>query len=159
MVLEKQALLLQILRRLASPLVAILVLACIISAVVGDVENAVIIAAIVVLSTVIESVQTHRSHLAAAALQVVAQTATVFRDGRCREVPRRELVPDDVDPALGGRHGARRRLAARREGPPCERGGADRRVAAGRENAGASTPRTATHRKRAGTACSWARRS
>lgn len=93
----RQRLIVELLRRFTSPLVAILLLACVASAVVGDVENALIIATMVALSVVVELVQTHRSERAAASLRArVADTATVLRDGAYREVSRRDLVPDDV---------------------------------------------------------------
>jgi Mg2+-importing ATPase len=94
---EKQALVLQVLRRFANPLIAILVFASVVSAIVRDVPNAIIIIAMVVLSVVVEFVQTHRSEAAAEALRAqVAPTATVMRDGKFSEVLRREVVPGDV---------------------------------------------------------------
>ena len=94
---KKQILALQLLRRFASPLVAILLLSSVASAVLGDLTNAAIIVAIVVLSIGVEFFQTHRSERAAEALKSrVAQTATVLRDGSFREVVRRNLVPGDV---------------------------------------------------------------
>src|SRR5882724_11466409 len=96
-VTKKQALLVQILRRFANPLVAILVLASTISALAGDLSNAVIIWAMVIVSVVVEFLQTHRSQVAAEALKVsVAPTAKVDRDGKWKEILRRELVPGDV---------------------------------------------------------------
>ena len=83
----KQSLVWQLLRRFASPLVAILLLACAASAAVGDLENAAIIVVMIALSVIIEFVQTHRSERAAAALQgSVAQTATVLRGGTSFQV-------------------------------------------------------------------------
>ncbi len=95
--LEKQALVLRVARRFANPLVAILILASIASAVLRDFANASIVLAIVVLSVVTELVQTRRSERAADALKErVAHTATVLRDKSWREIPRRLVVPDDV---------------------------------------------------------------
>jgi Mg2+-importing ATPase len=94
---EHRALLAEIGRRFANPLVAILVLASAASAAVGDWVNATIVLAIVTLSITVELVQTRRSHRAAEALKArVAQTATVLRSGVWREVPRKELVPGDL---------------------------------------------------------------
>lgn len=94
---RKPALILQLLRRFASPLVAILILASVASMVLGDLTNAGIIVAIVVLSIVVEFVQTHRSERAAEALRArVAQTATVLRDGAWRELVTSGLVPGDM---------------------------------------------------------------
>lgn len=87
----------EIARRFASPLVAILVLASVASAVVKDFINAAIVLGIVLLSMVVEFVQTHRSQRAADALKArVAPTATVLRDGSWKELPRKVLVPGDV---------------------------------------------------------------
>ncbi len=97
LLLKKQALVLKILQRFASPLVAILLLSSVASAILGDFTNAAIIITIVVLSVLVEFVQTHRSERAADALKAqVAQTATVLRDGAWREILARTLVPGDV---------------------------------------------------------------
>ncbi len=81
----------------ANPLVLILLLASAISAGVGDAANAQIIAAMVLVSVVLNFVQSYRSRRAAERLRdTVVPTATVRRDGRWGEVPRRELVPGDV---------------------------------------------------------------
>jgi Mg2+-importing ATPase len=94
---KKEALLVQIARRFASPLVTILVLASAISAVVGDLANAIIIWAVVLLSVAVEFTQTYRSQRAAEALKAgVAPTASVERDGAWKEILRRDLVPGDL---------------------------------------------------------------
>ena len=86
-----------LLRRFASPLIAILLLASVVSAFVHDFVNAFIVLGIVLLSVVIEFVQTRRSQQAADALRSqVAQTAMVRRDGRFTLLPRRLVVPGDV---------------------------------------------------------------
>jgi Mg2+-importing ATPase len=93
----QQAALLQLLRRFANPLVAILILASAASAVAGDVVNAGIILVIVALSVTIEFVQTHRAERAAVALKArVAATAVVLRDGRWQERLRAEVVVGDL---------------------------------------------------------------
>jgi len=90
-------LLVQLLSRFTNPLVAILLLAGLLSGVLGDWLNALIIMVIVLLSVILEFVQTQRSHQAAEALRSqVAPTATVQRDGTWQEVARRELVPGDL---------------------------------------------------------------
>ncbi|HTA91418.1 MAG TPA: magnesium-translocating P-type ATPase [Polyangiaceae bacterium] len=86
-----------LLRRFANPLVAILLLASIASAFVGDFINASLVLCIVAVSVLVEFVQTRRSEHAANALKAqVAQTATVLRDGQFVEVLRRLVVPGDV---------------------------------------------------------------
>ncbi|HSN01287.1 MAG TPA: magnesium-translocating P-type ATPase [Rudaea sp.] len=90
-----------ILRTLASlfanPLVVILLLAAVVSGFLGDRAGAAIIIAIVTLSIVLNFALGFRSERAAARLrQEVAPMATVCRDGRWTDLPRRELVPGDI---------------------------------------------------------------
>ncbi len=87
----------QMLLLFANPLVMILLIASLVSAFVGEVVNAAIIALMVVVSIAINFIQTFRSHRAAEQLRAqIAPTASVLRDGEWRELPRRELVPGDV---------------------------------------------------------------
>jgi len=87
----------QLLLFLANPLVIILLIASLISAVLGEQLNAAIIATMVLLSVALNFFQTFRSQRAADRLRAqVTPTATVRRDGAWRELPRRELVPGDV---------------------------------------------------------------
>ena len=100
---EQGSLVREIGRRVASPLVAILILASVASAALGDVTNAGVILSIVVMSIVIELVQTHRANRAAHTLEAsVTPTATALRDGAWRERPRRELVTGDVIRIVAG---------------------------------------------------------
>src|SRR5579872_3335530 len=86
----------QLLLLFLNPLVVILLVAAAASAFLGDEVEASIIAAIVLLSIVINFAQTFRSQRAADALrEKVTPTATVLRDGEWRELPRREVVPGD----------------------------------------------------------------
>jgi len=87
----------QLLLLLANPLVAILLIAALISGVLGDKINAAIIVTIVALSIALDFIQTHRSQQAANLLrEQVAPTATALRDGHWIELPRRDLVPGDI---------------------------------------------------------------
>jgi len=80
-----------------NPLVLILVLAAVASAFLGQVADAGIIATVVLLSAVIDLVQTHRSQKAVEQLRDrVAPTATVLRGGEWKELRRREVVPGDI---------------------------------------------------------------
>jgi Mg2+-importing ATPase len=80
-----------------NPLVVMLLLASLVSGILHDVVNAVIIAFIVLCSMVLNFVQTARSQRAAERLrEEVAPTATVLREGHWIDIPRRELVPGDV---------------------------------------------------------------
>ena len=84
--------LVQILLLFINPLAIILLVASAISAAVGEVLNASIIALMVLLSAVLNFVQTYRSQRAVERIRKeVAPTATVLRDGNWTEIPRREL--------------------------------------------------------------------
>jgi Ca2+-transporting ATPase len=78
-------------------IVIILILASILSAVIGDYVEAGAIIAIVVLNAVLGVVQERRAEEALAALRrMAAPEAHVIRDGRREVVPARELVPGDI---------------------------------------------------------------
>jgi Mg2+-importing ATPase len=84
------------LRRAINPLAVILLVASLVSAFLGDLVDAVIIALIVVVSTAIDLVQTQRSRRAAEQLRRrVAVEASVMRDGVWTEAPLSDLVPGD----------------------------------------------------------------
>ena len=87
----------QFLRLFLNPLVAILLLAAVISAVLGDRINASIIIVIVLFSNILNFIQTSRSQQVVEKLRAdVSPTATVLRDGTWMERPRRDLVPGDM---------------------------------------------------------------
>jgi P-type Mg2+ transporter len=87
----------QVIRFCANPLVIILLLASVVSAVAGQTVDAVIIAAIMLLSGAVNFFQTYQSRRAVQRLrEQVAPTATVLRDRKLTEVPRREVAPGDL---------------------------------------------------------------
>jgi len=87
----------QLVRLFATPLVAILLVASIISVTLGQRTDAVIIITIVVLGVALNFWQTYRSGVAAEKLKAsVMPTATVRRDGAWNELPVRVVVPGDV---------------------------------------------------------------
>ncbi len=87
----------QMLRLFLNPLVIILLMASAVSVFLGDVVNASIIVAIVLLSILLNFVQSYRSQLAVERLRAtVALTATVLRDGQWGELKRNFLVPGDI---------------------------------------------------------------
>lgn len=87
----------QILLLFMNPLAIILLVASAISAAVGEVISASIIALMVLLSAALNFVQTYRSQRAVERIRKeVAPTAAVLRDANWTEIPRRELVPGDV---------------------------------------------------------------
>lgn len=89
--------LVQFLRLFLSPLVIILLIASLVTAILGDILNASIIVLIVLLGLILNFIQTYRSQQAVERLRSgVAPLASVRRDGIWQELPRRELVPGDV---------------------------------------------------------------
>src|SRR5262249_6148616 len=93
----------QLLLLFANPLVIILLIASLVSAMIGDVVNASIIIVIVLLSSALNFTQTARSQRTAERLRKeVAPVATALRDGEWRVIPRRELVPGDLIQLVAG---------------------------------------------------------
>ncbi len=87
----------QLFTLLLNPLVIILLIASLVSWFLGEQINAAIIAAMVLLSVLINFIQAYRSQRAAERLRTqVTPTGSVLRDGHWQELPRRELVPGDV---------------------------------------------------------------
>ncbi len=94
---KKNGAVVRFLKLFIEPLVAILLVASAISAFVGDWINAAIVFVMVLLGVILNFVQTSRSQRAAESLRkAVSLTATVLRGGAWKEIPRREVVPDDV---------------------------------------------------------------
>jgi Ca2+-transporting ATPase len=86
-----------VLNQLKSFVIIILIIASVISALLGDYVEAGAILAIVVLNAVLGVVQESRAEEALAALKkLAAPEAQVMRDGRRVTVPARELVPGDI---------------------------------------------------------------
>lgn len=77
-----------------SVMVIILVVAAVVSAALGDYEDAGAIMVILVLNTVLGSSQEYRAEKAMAALKRMATpTVRVYREGSAKEISSRELVP------------------------------------------------------------------
>jgi Mg2+-importing ATPase len=94
---KRTATIFQLLLLFANPLAIILLAASVISAALGEVLNATIIALMIVLSVALNFIQTYRSQRAVDRIRKeVAPTATALRDGKWLEIPRREVVPGDV---------------------------------------------------------------
>jgi Mg2+-importing ATPase len=95
--LRRRSSLVQILLLFLNPLAIILLAASAVSAALGEILNASIIAVMVLLGATLNFIQTYRSHRAVERIRKeVAPTATVLRDGNFMQIPRRELVPGDV---------------------------------------------------------------
>jgi P-type Mg2+ transporter len=94
---KRTALLIELLLLFLNPLVVILILASVISVIVGQATDAVIILVIATLSVAINFLQTYRSEQAVLRLRAhVSLTATVLRDRKWQELPREDLVPGDL---------------------------------------------------------------
>lgn len=101
--IKRTAPLFQLLILLANPLAIILLVASGISAALGEVINASIIIAMVLFSVALNFIQTFRSQKAVDSIRKeVAPTASVLRDSKWIEIPRREIVPGDVIKLVAG---------------------------------------------------------
>lgn len=93
----RRHILVDLLHRIANPLIAILLAAAAVAGATGDLASFVIILAVVILSTLLDMVQEHRAEATAAALKrSIALHATVLRDGRPVELPVSAIVAGDV---------------------------------------------------------------
>jgi Mg2+-importing ATPase len=98
-----QSLVAKIARRVAEPLVAILLISAAISGGMGDWQSFAVIVLIVALSIILDVFQEHKAESSIAALQrSIAVTATVRRDGLPVELPVRDIVRGDVVELRGG---------------------------------------------------------
>lgn len=78
-------------------MILILAAAAIISGIVGDLTDTIIILVIILLNAVLGFVQEYRAEKAMDSLKKLTETQTkVFRDGQLLAVPSRDLVPGDV---------------------------------------------------------------
>jgi magnesium-transporting ATPase (P-type) len=92
-------------RQVASPLLYALLASAAVAIALGELEDGLVVLAVVVLNSAIGFVQELRAGRAIAALaELVTEPAAVHRDGRWLEVPAEEVVPGDlVDLAAGDR--------------------------------------------------------
>ena len=94
---EKKSLLSKIIEQFTDPMIIILLVAAILSGVVGEWIDSVIILAIVILNAMLSIYQEGKAEAALEALQKMASpTAQVIRDGKEQSVPSAELVPGDI---------------------------------------------------------------
>ncbi|MDP2324889.1 MAG: HAD-IC family P-type ATPase, partial [Gammaproteobacteria bacterium] len=88
----------------ANYMIVVLIAAAVISGIVGDLADTIVIGAIVILNAVIGFFQEYRAERALAALQAMAApTATVRRSGLLATIPAAELVPGDIVTLEAGR--------------------------------------------------------
>ena len=96
-VAAERPLLVQFIVRFKNPLVIVLLLASIVSALTGELANFFIIALIVVLSVTLDFVQEYRAGRAAEKLRAaVSVRASVVRDGKNLSLPVADVVPGDI---------------------------------------------------------------
>ena len=94
---RKKSVLRIFLEQFADFLVVILIMAAVVSAVLGDVESTVVILAVITMNAILGTVQTVKAAASLDSLkQMSAPTAKVVRDGHVLQVPGREVVPGDV---------------------------------------------------------------
>ncbi|MHB1393362.1 MAG: calcium-translocating P-type ATPase, SERCA-type [Clostridia bacterium] len=94
---EKEPLWVKIVKQLKDFLVIILVIASIVSGLVGEVSDAIVIIAIVIVNAVLGVVQEGKAEKALDALKKMsAPNARVYRDGHIEIIPSKNLVPGDV---------------------------------------------------------------
>jgi Ca2+-transporting ATPase len=78
-------------------MIVVLLIAAVISGLVGEAQDTIAIIVIVIVNAAIGFIQEYRAERAMEALQAMAApTATVFRDDRMATIPAAELVPGDV---------------------------------------------------------------
>ncbi len=94
---RRRPVLIEFLSHFRSPLTIILIIAAIVSGVLGDPLDAIIILSIVLMSVILDFTQEYRAERAAEALRKrVATTAATFRDGTKQDIEVSELVPGDI---------------------------------------------------------------
>jgi len=94
---EKMSVLMDFLVRFKNPLILILIAAATLSYFLGELVSALIIIAMVILSVIVDFINTYKSKKAVAKLKArVMITATVIRDSKQEEVLLKDIVPGDT---------------------------------------------------------------
>lgn len=94
---KKKTLLQKLLNQFTDFMILILIAAAIISGILGDMTDAIIILAIVIINAAVGFIQEYRAEKAMEALKKMAAShARILRDGKNIEIPATDLVPGDV---------------------------------------------------------------
>jgi len=94
---KKRTILIQILSKFVNPLVIVLIIIGAFSLFFGEKISAVLVFAMVLMSVFLSFIQEYRSGKEAEKLsEMVLATATVYRDGKPKEIKIREIVPGDI---------------------------------------------------------------
>ncbi len=84
-------------RQFANTMTAVLAVACAVTLLIGDGQDAIVIGVIVVLNAAVGFAQEYRAEQAMAALRrLTSGAARVVRDGQLAEIPASEVVPGDL---------------------------------------------------------------
>ncbi|MEW6086714.1 MAG: magnesium-translocating P-type ATPase [bacterium] len=94
---KKRSLLFQILSKFVNPLVVVLLIIAVFSMYFGEKISAVLVSMMAVMSVFLSFIQEYRAGKEAEKLsEMVRATATVFRNGKSKEIKIREIVPGDI---------------------------------------------------------------
>jgi Ca2+-transporting ATPase len=94
---KKKTVFQMLLHQLKDFMILILIAAAVISGIIGDVTDTVIILAIVILNATVGFIQEYRAEKAMEALkQMAAANARILREGKTVDIPASDLVPGDV---------------------------------------------------------------
>lgn len=100
---KKRTILFQILSKFINPLVIVLLIIAGFSIFFGEKVSAILVIAMASISVFLSFVQEHRAGKEAERLsEMVRATATVYRSGKPKEVPIREIVPGDIVDLFAG---------------------------------------------------------
>ncbi len=81
----------------ASPLIYLLIIAAIAAALLGEVKDSIVIIFVVLLNSIIGTIQEGRAERSLAALKKITSVlASVLRDGKMIKIPSTDLVPGDI---------------------------------------------------------------
>ena len=100
---KKRTILFQILSKCANPLVIVLLVIAAFSLFFGEKAEAILVILMAIMSVFLSFIQEHRAGKEAEKLsEMVRATATVYRNGKAREVKIREIAPGDIVDLFAG---------------------------------------------------------